>query len=78
MSGWSSRRNAPGSTRASVYAPVPLSNAYPPIYLCSQGIAGVKKENGGVGRAKRALHPHIYPYSPAIPNEPLFGNHFGD
>ena len=36
----------------------------------SLGIAGVRKENGGVGRAPPAQHPHIFRYIPAIPNEP--------
>jgi len=39
----------------------------------SQEITGVRKENGGVGRAALAQHPHIFPYFTAIPNEPKTG-----
>ena len=36
----------------------------------SLGIAGVRKEIGGVGRTKPAQHPHVFSYITAIPNEP--------
>ena len=42
------------------------------LFLGSLGIAGVRKKNGGVGRAKPAQHPHIFTYIPANPNEPIF------
>jgi len=39
--------------------------------LGSLGIAGERKENGGVGRALPAQHPHIFPYITVNPNEPF-------
>jgi len=36
----------------------------------SLGIAGVRNENGGVGRAKPAQHHHIFPHILAVPREP--------
>jgi hypothetical protein len=36
----------------------------------SLGIAVVRKEIGGVGRAKPAQHPHIFPYITGNPKDP--------
>ena len=42
-----------------------------PFDFSSLGIARVMGEIGGVGRATPAQHPHIFPYIPATPNDPL-------
>jgi hypothetical protein len=40
-----------------------------------QGIARVRKKHGGIGQAKLAQYPHVFPSFPAIPND-LYSSHY--